>query len=95
MEPVRFIVYKGILETNIPEHKLDTYLGLGWVLDKKVEKALSDYTVAELKTLANGKGLQYNYNIRKNDLIALLEQKEPEINIGDIKPSKFNDGLSL
>jgi len=37
-------------------------------------KDLPDLTMAELKELADIKGIKYNYSIKKSDLIALLQE---------------------
>ena len=49
------------------------------VVDEPIEEIeesidYSQYTVAELKSIADEKGIKYNSTIKKADLIALIEE---------------------
>lgn len=100
---------KGNQETFVSnENVMAIYLKNGWKLaeeveapkqEKKKDKLYSNLKVKELKSLCDERDIKYKSNIRKADLVRLLEDHEEDSVEVVTKPKKdtglFNTGLIL
>lgn len=65
---------------QLPSTSTTSYSMRTVVVDEPIEEIeesidYSQYTVAELKSIADEKGIKYNSTIKKADLIALIEEE--------------------
>jgi len=74
METIR--IKKGNIEREVPEASKNRYLSDDWQEVEVAASSLSSMKLQELKVLATERGIDFDTNIKKEELLKLLEGAE-------------------
>lgn len=69
-------IKKGNIEREVPEASKNRYLSDDWKEVEVATSSLSSMKLQELKALATERGIEFDTNIKKEELLKLLEGAE-------------------